>query len=156
MCNDYRVLGICSTVAVEIWQNKKCCCSWCGNGPVPCASLPHYCCNDALGQVISGQKYWSDGTAVTGEQFGYGFDTIGNRKSATANGNVGTYTANSLNEYTQRTVPGDVWTSGTASPNATVTVNLKSASRHDAYFAEGLSVNNTSSAVRTKGTKGSD
>ena len=26
---------------------------------------------DSLGQVTSGQKYWSDDTAVTGMQFGY-------------------------------------------------------------------------------------
>ena len=31
---------------------------------------------DALGQVTSGKRYWADGTAVAGEQFGYAFDTI--------------------------------------------------------------------------------
>jgi YD repeat-containing protein len=34
---------------------------------------------DALGQVTGGMKYWSDGTRVPGEQFGYAYDTIGNR-----------------------------------------------------------------------------
>jgi hypothetical protein len=36
---------------------------------------------DALGQVTSGKKYWSDGTPVAGQQFEYEFDDIGNRTS---------------------------------------------------------------------------
>jgi YD repeat-containing protein len=32
---------------------------------------------DSLGQVISAKHYWSDGTAVAGQQFEYGFDDIG-------------------------------------------------------------------------------
>ena len=35
--------------------------------------------NDALGQVTFGMKYWSDGTPVAGQQFGYTFDAIGKR-----------------------------------------------------------------------------
>ena len=38
---------------------------------------------DLLGQVNSGKKYWADGTPVAGQQFEYGFDDIGNRKSTT-------------------------------------------------------------------------
>jgi hypothetical protein len=34
---------------------------------------------DSLGQVISGKKYWADGTPVAGQQFEYTFDDIGNR-----------------------------------------------------------------------------
>jgi len=34
---------------------------------------------DDLGQVISGKRYWSDGTLVIGQHFEYGFDDIGNR-----------------------------------------------------------------------------
>jgi YD repeat-containing protein len=33
---------------------------------------------DALGQVKSGKRYWSDWTPVAGQQFEYGFDDIGN------------------------------------------------------------------------------
>ncbi len=36
---------------------------------------------DELGQVISGGRYWADGTPVAGQQFEYGFDDIGNRIS---------------------------------------------------------------------------
>ncbi len=87
----------------------------------------HY---DALGQVISGKKYWSDNSAVAGQQFEYGFDDIGNRKtvkaggdSAGANLRSANYSANALNQYTARTVPGFVDILGTAHSNATVTVN---------------------------------
>jgi len=41
---------------------------------------------DALGQVTSGKKYWADGTPVAGQQFEYGFDDIGNRKSTAVSG----------------------------------------------------------------------
>ena len=105
---------------------------------------------DSLGQVTSGSKYWPDASLVSGQQFGYAFDTIGNRKTATFNSNTGTYTENSLNEYTQRTVPGYVWELGNAASNATVTVNLQPTTRKGQYFSEELSVNNSSSAVYTQ------
>ncbi len=105
---------------------------------------------DSFGQVTSGQKYWSDGTAVAGEQFGYAFDNIGNRQTATVNANTGTYTANLLNQYTQRTVPGFVWELGNAASNATVTINLQPVTRKGLYFAGDLGVNNSSSAVYTQ------
>ena len=41
---------------------------------------------DALGQVVSGKKYWSDNSAVAGQQFECGFDDIGNRKTTKAGG----------------------------------------------------------------------
>ena len=63
---------------------------------------------DALGQVISGKRYWMDGSPVPGQQFEYGFDDIGNRSSAKAGGNAAgtglrsaTYSANSLNQVHQ-------------------------------------------------------
>jgi YD repeat-containing protein len=43
---------------------------------------------DALGQVMSGKKYWVDGTPVAGQQFEYGFDDIGNRASTKAGGDA--------------------------------------------------------------------
>ncbi len=36
---------------------------------------------DTLGQVVSGKRYWMDGSPVPGQQFDYGFDDIGNRTS---------------------------------------------------------------------------
>src|SRR6266568_7382365 len=46
---------------------------------------------DALGQVTSGKKYWSDGTPVPGQQFEYGFDDIGNRSGTKAGGDSSGY-----------------------------------------------------------------
>jgi len=37
-------------------------------------------------------KKLANGTALLGYQFGYGFDAIGNRLSATINGRAATYT----------------------------------------------------------------
>jgi YD repeat-containing protein len=48
---------------------------------------------DDLGQVISGRKYWGDGTEVAGQQFDYAFDTIGNRTATGGRASaVSTYT----------------------------------------------------------------
>ena len=84
---------------------------------------------DSLGQVISGKKYWSDGTPVAGQHFEYAFDDIGNRRSTKAGGdNSGanlrpaSYLNNSLNQIASREVPGYVNVLGTASNNATVTL----------------------------------
>jgi RHS repeat-associated protein len=105
---------------------------------------------DSLGQVVSGRKYWSDGSEVAGQQFGYDFDDIGNRETSTLNSRLSTYSANSLNQYTQRTVPGYVWELGSAASNATVTINNQSVSRHGEYFSKEFSVANSSSAVYTQ------
>ncbi len=56
------------------------------------------------------------------------YDPIGNRTSATdydeqGNPLLSTYTANALNQYTSRTVPGYAAVRGEAATNATVTVN---------------------------------
>ncbi len=70
---------------------------------------------DSLGQVTSGKRYWDDGTPAPGQQFAYGFDDIGNRKSTQAGGDAAggglrsaTYAPNALNQYSSRTVPGAV------------------------------------------------
>ena len=43
---------------------------------------------DPLGQLVSGRKYWSDGSPVAGQQFEYGFDDIGNRKRSARGGDA--------------------------------------------------------------------
>jgi RHS repeat-associated protein len=114
---------------------------------------------DALGQVTSGRKYWADGTPVAGQQFVYAFDDIGNRQSAGNGGNqfggnlrYQNYSANTLNQYTQRTVPGYLELVGTANSNATVSLwgsggLLSPSSRKGEYFWAELPVNNTTGAV---------
>jgi RHS repeat-associated protein len=107
---------------------------------------------DSLGQVISGKKYWPDGTAVAGQQFDYSFDDIGNRTWTTNNSRAAHYLANSLNQYTSRDVPGFVNALGSANSNATVTVWADNAlyaatSRKGEYFRGELSVNNSTGAM---------
>ena len=109
---------------------------------------------DSLGQVISGKKYWADGTPVAGQQFAYNFDNIGNRTQTQAGGDgtganlrMANYTANKLNQYTSRDVPGYVAMLGSANANATVTVNLQRAYRYGSYFWDELSENNASVAL---------
>src|SRR5258708_10060018 len=62
---------------------------------------------DVRGQVISGKRYWQDGTPVAGQQFEYVQDDIGNRTSTQVGGDPGgaglrpaDYTRNRLNQYT--------------------------------------------------------
>jgi RHS repeat-associated protein len=122
---------------------------------------------DALGQVKSGKRYWSDGTPVPGQQYEYAFDDIGNRTSTKAGGdqNGGSlrsagYSPNLLNQYTSRSVPTAVDVVGAAYATASVTVNGSGADyRKGEYFQKMLSVTNSAgpawtpvSVVATQGT----
>ena len=109
---------------------------------------------DGLGQLTSGDKFWSDGTPVAGQQFGYNFDDIGNRLETEAGGDqtganlrVAYYTNNTLNQITSRSVPGYVDVMGNALATNTVSVNGLVPYRKTEYFREQLPVTNTSSAV---------
>ncbi|HEV2208262.1 MAG TPA: RHS repeat-associated core domain-containing protein [Verrucomicrobiae bacterium] len=109
---------------------------------------------DSLGQVISGHKFFSDQTPVPGQSFDYTFDTIGNRTQTLAGGDqnganqrIANYHANTLNQYTNRDVPGGVDIMGIAYATNAVTVNGQSPFRKGEYFRDQLSVNNASSPV---------
>jgi YD repeat-containing protein len=129
---------------------------------------------DALGQVNSGKKYWSDGTPVAGQQFEYGFENglpkpcqsvapsrtfrfakcSGNRKLARSGGDqnganlrLANYTNNTLNQLTGRDVPGYVDVMGLALGTNTITVNSQTPYRKGEYFREELSVANSSAPV---------
>jgi RHS repeat-associated protein len=109
---------------------------------------------DSLGQVTSGKKYWSDGTIVAGQQFEYAFDDIGNRKVAASGGDqwgsnlrYANYTVNNLNQYAQRTVPGNADVIGTATNTAIVTVNNQATYRKGDYFRVELAFDNQASAI---------
>lgn len=108
---------------------------------------------DALGQVVSGRKYWSDGTPVAGQRFDYAFDTIGNRTQTQAGGDqtganlrLAHYTNNLLNQITSRDVPGYVDIMGDAIATNTVFVNGSPAYQKVEYFRAQLSVTNTLAA----------
>jgi RHS repeat-associated protein len=109
---------------------------------------------DHLGQVVSGKKYWANGTPVAGQQFTYNFDDIGNRQAAASGGDASgnnlrsaNYAANNLNQYTSRDVPGYATVLGSANANATVTVNLQRAVRQGSYFWDELAANNSSASL---------
>jgi len=108
---------------------------------------------DMLGQVVSGIKYWSDGTPVAGQQFGYTFDDIGNRTQTKAGGDqnganlrLAHYTNNLVNQITGRDVPGSLDIMGDAIATNTVSVNGNPAYQKGEYFREQLGVTNTLTA----------
>jgi len=105
---------------------------------------------DSLGQLNSAKKYWSDGTAVAGQQFEYVFDDIGNRRTVSEGGNAaGTglrqaaYSPTLLNQDSQRTVPNSVDVIGNANQSATVTVNGQRPYRNGTYFRDELTIDNS-------------
>jgi RHS repeat-associated protein len=109
---------------------------------------------DKLGQLTSGKHYWADNTPVAGQQFEYAYDDIGNRTTAKSGGDSSgaglrseSYTANALNQYSSRTVPGGADVIGVAHASATVTVNDQSPYRKGEYFWQELSINNASAAI---------
>ena len=100
--------------------------------------------------MISGRRYWLDGTPVSGQQFNYAFDDIGNRDTTGGRASAESdYSANYLNQYTSRTVAGAVDVVGIANPTAAVTVNGNTAYRQGEYFHFALPVNNSSAAYPT-------
>ena len=122
---------------------------------------------DNLGQVTAGNKHWSDGNPVEGQQFGYAFDGIGNRTSTTTNGRpLVSYNSNALNQYTARDVPGTFDVIGSAAPTASVTIDgTATTKRHGDYFAGTLTVSNTAAVYKpvtitgikaASGTNGAD
>ncbi len=76
------------------------------------------------------------------------FDGIGNRISMSTNGRAATWTPNSVNQYTSRTVPGAVDIFGTANEEATVSVNGQTPVRQGKYFHQELPADNSEFAVR--------
>jgi RHS repeat-associated protein len=111
-----------------------------------------YVYNDR-GELVSGKKYWADNAPVWGAQTEYSFDNIGNRTSAKNGGNqfgalrTSSYTANSLNQYSQRSVPGAVDITGAANAAATVSVNDQATVRKGDYLYKELAIDNGAAPV---------
>ncbi|MBI2497139.1 MAG: hypothetical protein HYV75_04195 [Opitutae bacterium] len=119
---------------------------------------------DALGQVIVGRKHLPTDAIINGLDFGWRFDDIGNRRTATVNAQLSTYSANSLNQYSSRTVPGMIDVMGAAQTDATVTVtfpasggNVLPTLRQGELYARQLTVDNGTAAqyasVKVTGVK---
>ncbi len=104
---------------------------------------------DSLGQVTNAVRRWSDNAPVSGQQYGYQFDDIGNRQRSEVSGQRSDYGANILNQYESRTVPGFVNVTGLASNAATVSVGNVRATRQGDYFHAAVPLSNTTSAVYT-------
>jgi hypothetical protein len=101
-----------------------------------------------------GKKFWAYEISVAGQKFEYGFDDIGNRKVSRRGGDgngwnlrESLYSANLLNQYSQRTVPGYVDILGVAFATNLVYVNSQIANRKGEYFWKELSMNNTTGSV---------
>lgn len=103
--------------------------------------------NDRSEVTSSQTNFVNTTTAVLGRTFGYAYDPIGNRTSSSQDTATTTYTPNSLNQYTQRTNPGQVVATGLAPANANVTVNSQATTRQGEYYHKALGVSNASNPV---------
>ena len=97
--------------------------------------------------LFSSVKKLPDGEPLNGYEFGYSFDDIGNRTQTVTNGRTDTYTANTLNQYSQRTFSGAIDVVGKANPLADVSMNTVPAARQGNFFHGELPVVNTSAPV---------
>jgi len=104
--------------------------------------------------LTSAKRYWGDWTPYSGQQFGFEYDNIGNRKKAWVGGdNQGanlreiSYTANSLNQYSSVLTPGAAHIAGIAFATNTVAVNSGAPERRVEWFDREISIANTNSPV---------
>jgi len=107
---------------------------------------------DQKSQLTGAGRYWGSDTGDTNtpvglQSFGYAYDNIGNRTTTLRNGNEAGYTANALNQYVLRTVPGKVDVIGKAETNATVTVNNMPVTHEGKYWHKQFTVTNSAEAV---------
>ena len=102
-------------------------------------------------EVVSARRT-KDGASVRGFDEDFSYDPIGNRVATTNYDETGSaivsqYEANSLNQYTSRTVPGVAAARGFADADATVTVNENPAYRLGEYFYGSDEFDNSQSSV---------
>ena len=89
---------------------------------------------NARSEVVQARRMVGN-EVIRGFNFDYAYDPIGNRVTSTyydeqGDARTSAYSANELNQYTQRTVPGNVQVRGEADADATVTVNGNPAWRY--------------------------
>ena len=102
-------------------------------------------------EVVSARRT-KGGASVCGFDEDFSYDPIGNRIATTNYTETGSaivseYTANSLNQYTSRTVPGVAAVRGFADADATVTVNENPTWRLGEYFFGSDEFDNSQSSV---------
>ena len=109
---------------------------------------------DDRDEVTSGKRFWSDFSAVAGQQFEYGFDNIGNRTVCKEGGDrdglnlrAEGYGCDGANQYTVRTNSDQVDVVGAADPLAAMTVSGAATARRGEYFDCPLSIGSGSTPV---------
>lgn len=108
---------------------------------------------DSMGQVTSGVKKDSGATALPGYTFGYGFDAIGNRETATREATTVAYCQpNPLNQINSIDHGGLLHLLGTADPSATVLVDGAATTRSGDLFYGAVSGSNTFESFSILGT----
>ena len=117
------------------------------------SSLWNYDYNDR-DELIAGKRYWADWTPVAGQQFEFGYDTIGNRTTTKEGGDAtglnlrsATYSVNNLDQYGVVPVPGAIDVIGAAYATASVTVNGQATTRKGEYYRAELNVSNGTTPV---------
>ena len=106
---------------------------------------------DYAGQVNSGKRHWSENDLVSGQQYEYSYDGIGNRLWAKLGGDrlgdqnrINYYTPDNLNRYALRTVPGVVDTLGEVDDAAEIVrVNWNPTWRKGKYYHAPIIIENT-------------
>lgn len=106
---------------------------------------------DGLNQITSAVKRDNTGNALPGYTFGYGFDTIGNRETATRESTTETYSPNPLNQIETIDHAGLLHLLGTAAPSASVTLNAQSVSRADNLYYGTATGNNSLETITIEG-----
>jgi RHS repeat-associated protein len=109
---------------------------------------------DELTNANRNWSYFAANTPVSGQQFSYAYDTIGNRQTAGYGGDANganlrtiTYANNNLNQYIGITTPGYENIIGAALATSSVTVNGSAADRKAEYFHKELAVANSSGPI---------
>lgn len=105
-------------------------------------------------ELTSAKRHWYDNTYVSGQQYGYAYDNIGNRTTSEFGGDTSgnnlqivNYTANNLNQYTSIVTPGLKDIIGAALATNSVMVNNGTADRKGEYFHRQISVANTNQPI---------
>lgn len=102
---------------------------------------------DSLGQVTNGVKRFPNGAPIPGYSFGYDFDEIGNRLSASRETKTDAYTNNALNQIAGINYSPWLHVLGQVSNNATITVNGQTPVRSNGYFYAQVPATNLWSTV---------
>ena len=105
--------------------------------------------------VVISARRTKNGEIIHGFNEDFEYDPIGNRISSTTYNELGEpktsqYSANNLNQYTSRTVPGYAAIRGHADADATVTVNEKPTYRYGEYFFGSDEFDNSQFAVEAE------